>query len=1021
MSKRFSVLFAGLAAAGAACGLAVSTAGVAADPKPAAAAPAKPAAVKPAGKPAAKAATPQWLWAAKSASESGTAILRKEFTVDARKLKSATLVVAIDNAAAVLLDGKPVGRNDAWDAPTRIDLTRPMKPGTHELTLDCKNSEGAAGQAGAVCKLTLAYADGSVEELVSDASWQAAKTSAGPFAAASVIAPLGDKPWGDVFTAAVGEDQATPVEAITVPAGFTVDLVYSVPKGAQGSWVSLTTDPQGRLIACDQYGGLYRIVPGAPGKEAETTIEPIDVELGDAQGLLCAFDSLYVVVNGGGNGKPGSGLYRVRDTDGDDKYDAVEPLQKFEGAGEHGPHAVRLGPDGKLWVIAGNHTNPPAVVADSPFRGYEEDLFLKRNPDGNGHATGRMAPAGWVASTDKDGKAWSLFCGGFRNPYDFAFNADGERFVYDADMEWDTGTPWYRPTRVNHAVSAAEFGWRYGTGKWPAYDADSVGAVVDIGLGSPTGVEFGYGTKFPAQYQHALFIEDWTYGKIYAVHMQPQGASYTASFETFAEGRPFPVTDLTVNPKDGCLYVTIGGRKTQSGLYRIRYTGDESTAAAPVVANERAAKARAIRRSLEAFHGKPDPKAVPAAWPHLASADRAIRYAARVAVERQPLGEWKDKALAETRIEAVIQSAIALCRAGSALPDGEKRALQAQVLAKLNALPLARMTEERTLDACRAYQLAFIRLGGKPDAALVDQVIAKVDPLMPAGSEFVNREALKLLVYLEAPSAVEKGMSQLAAARTQQEQMFYVFTLRTLQTGWTPEARRGFFGWLNYAAKNGRGGNSFVKFLNQIREDAKAVMTPEQVAAVADVIEGKVAFEPVGLDTSRQFVHNWQLADFAGDLPALESGRSFEKGREVYLAAQCAKCHRFAGDGGDTGPDVTGVGARFSPQYLLESLVEPSKAVSDQYRNVVILTTAGEVVTGRVINETADTLFVRTDPFARELTQVKKSDVEEQQLSPTSEMPQGLINSLTKEEILDLLAYLRSAGNPQDKAFAPQK
>ena len=63
-----------------------------------------------------------------------------------------------------------------------------------------------------------------------------------------------------------------------------------------------------------------------------------------------------------------------------------------------------------------------------------------------------MAPGGWICRTDPDGKHWELLCAGFRNQYDIAFNPDGELFTYDADMEWDTGTPWYRPTRVNHCV-----------------------------------------------------------------------------------------------------------------------------------------------------------------------------------------------------------------------------------------------------------------------------------------------------------------------------------------------------------------------------------------------------------------------------------------------------------------------------------------------------------------------------------------------------------------------------------------
>ncbi|HEX6986135.1 MAG TPA: c-type cytochrome, partial [Planctomycetaceae bacterium] len=957
---------------------------------------------------------PQWLWTSKSAKDDDTALFRKAFEVK-DGLKSASLSVTCDNWVRVQINGEDVVQHATWESPVREEVTKKLKPGENVILLRCRNEGGAAG---VLAQLTLRYEDGSRQDVVTDGTWQASSEVRRPtWGEPVVLGRLGMTPWGNLpFGDALAAPASTPVDAITVPKGFAVDLIYSVPKGEQGSWVSLTTDDKGRLIASDQYGGLFRIVPGKPGHEDETTVEPLDVPIGDAQGLLYAFGSLYVVVNG--EAAQGSGLYRVRDTDGDDRYDAVELLKKLDGGGEHGPHAIRLGPDGRRWVIAGNHTEPPApVTEDSPLRNYDEDHLLKRNPDGNGHATGRMAPGGWIARTDKDGKEWTLFCGGFRNPYDFAFNADGEIFTYDADMEWDTGTPWYRPTRVNHGVSAAEFGWRYGTGKWPDYYVDSVGSVVDIGLGSPTGVEFGYGAKFPHKYQRAFFIEDWTYGKVYAVHLVPKGATYAATFETFAEGRPLPVTDLAVNPHDGHMYLTIGGRRMQSGLYRIRYVGDEPTGPAPNLANEAGAKARDLRRSLEAFHGKTDPRAVETAWPHLNSGDRAIRYAARVAVEHQPLDSWRGKALAEDRTNALIQAAVALARAGTPLPAGEKKALQADVLVRLNSLPLERMTEEQVLDACRAYQLAFIRLGGKPEPPVVDQLVDRFDALVPAQSEAVNRELTTLLVYLEAPGVIEKSLRRLAEASTQQDQMFYVFTLRTLGKHWTPERRRTFFSWIQNAEATGRGGNSFGKFLQQIREDAKATMPPDQIAALSDVIEGKAPVESVGLQTTRQFVHNWQLSDFAGELSKVESGRDFESGRRAYHAAQCAKCHRFAGEGGDTGPDVTGVGARFSPEYILESIVEPSKAISDQYRNTIVVTADGEVLTGRVLNETDTHLLLRTDPFAREPARIAKADIVEQQPSPTSEMPQGQINVLTKEEVLDLIAYLRSAGNPNDRAF----
>ena len=97
-------------------------------------------------------------------------------------------------------------------------------------------------------------------------------------------------------------------------------------------------------------------------------------------------------------------------------------------------------------------------------------------------------------------------------------------------------------------ISGAEFGWRNGTGKWPAYYPDSFGSAVDIGPGSPTGICFGYGTKFPKKYQDALFICDWSYGNIHAVHLSPDGSSYSGTYETFATAAPLPVTDIAVHP-----------------------------------------------------------------------------------------------------------------------------------------------------------------------------------------------------------------------------------------------------------------------------------------------------------------------------------------------------------------------------------------------------------------------------------------------------------------------------------------
>src|SRR3954471_11535660 len=147
---------------------------------------------------------------------------------------------------------------------------------------------------------------------------------------------------------------ATVAAKIKIAKGFQVELLYSVPKSQYGSWVNLAVDPRGRLIASDQYGPLYRVTVPRKGDAGKVKVEQIPVEVGQAQGLLCAFGNLYVVVNGDGASYP-NGLYRVRDKNNDDQYDSVELLHEFSAnAGEHGPHAVLLAPDRKsLYIVLG--------------------------------------------------------------------------------------------------------------------------------------------------------------------------------------------------------------------------------------------------------------------------------------------------------------------------------------------------------------------------------------------------------------------------------------------------------------------------------------------------------------------------------------------------------------------------------------------------------------------------------------------------------------------------------------------
>ena len=740
------------------------------------------------------------------------------------------------------------------------------------------------------------------------------------------------------------------VQNLEVPKGFQVELGYSVPLEEQGSWVSLTPDAKGRLITSDQ------------------------VEL-------------------------------------------LKPLRAVEnenGHGEHGPHSAVLGPDGLIYLVAGNGTRlPQGSEPSSPHLNWADDLLIR--------SADAFVPGGWIARTDRSGMSWQLLAGGFRNPYDIAFDSNGELFTFDSDSEVDIGMPWYRPTRINHVVSGGEYGWRYDSGpwraygKWPNYYPDSVPSIVDIGFGSPVGVVFGTGTRFPARYQRALFAGDWASGRIYAVHLKPQGASYQANAETFLTGSALPVTDLIVHP-DGGLYFTTGGRAAKSGLFRIRYAGDEKTEAVGPIDDPASAQARQQRRRLERFHGQADPRAVEEAWPHLGSSDRALRYAARIAIEHQDPALWRDRALGENNTTASIQALLGLSRVGGArLP---------QILARLDRLPLEQLPQGQLLEALRVYGVALVRLG--VPRGTEKRVIRRLGHLFPSPSQELTRELCRLLVYLQDPTVIGKSLKLLRASRPQ-EQLFLLATLTQLKKGWTLPQIREFFASLNLvqaeylreAEALGKSGlnSRFVYMIESFRQASTERLSDRQRAALEQLIEAQPSSLVADQESSRAFVREWTPDDLLPLLAQGERSRSFESGRSAYQGAGCTKCHRFGDQGVDTGPDITTVGNRFDDKYLLEALLTPSQVIADRFINELIEMQNGVLHTGRVVYDDGKLLRIRQDPMTGTLTEIDVSQVKSRTRLDSSEMPEGLLNGLTAEEILDLIAYLRAGGDPDHRIF----
>ncbi|MCM2371032.1 c-type cytochrome [Aporhodopirellula aestuarii] len=804
----------------------------------------------------------------------------------------------------------------------------------------------------------------------------------------------------------------TPPEQFKVPGGFAVELVHQVDSKTEGSWVSLTVDPKGRLIACDQLGGLFRIDVSKPN----ATVEKLNIDFVGAQGLLCAFGSLYANVN---SRQQPSGLWRLTDTDGDDQYDTKEHIVPLNGGSEHGPHALILTPDGKrIIMVAGNNTTLPETIQHSRVpRNWNEDHLLGRMPDARGHNANRMAPGGFIMSLDPDGSNRELIATGFRNPYDIALNHDGELFTYDADMEWDVGTPWYRPTRVNHVISGGEFGWRNGTGKWPAYYPDSFGAAVDIGPGSPTGICFGYDSDFPAKYRDALFIADWSYGIIHAVSLSEDGASYSGTYETFATAAPLPVTDMVIH--NGAMYLTIGGRETQSGLYRIHYTGegvsDETPDAANMEQNLDAATLRVLRGQLESLHvadaelPSSVDEAVSMAIEYLDHDDRAIRYAARVALEHRDAEHWKANVLDAESPRTRTLGVIALARCGVA-------ADQSAAMESLLELPFNTLSTENRIAYLRAAGLVAMRLG-ELDEQQRTALIEKLDGSFPSGIDSVDRELAMMLVYLRAPDATNAVLSKLLDSPSQESQIHYAMTLRGVADAMNDAQRKELLGWFHEMA-TARGGMSFGGFLENIKRVFVDGMSESEQERLASAINPPTPIEDAITSEARPLVKQWTVGELESLVSDSPRPADFENGKEMFAVAQCYKCHRMGLQGGILGPDLTSAGGKFNVHDLLVSIIEPSKVISDQYGATQFLTEDGEAITGRVINMRRNELLVLTnmlDPSS--LTVVDRDSIEETFEAKISMMPTGLLDTLTSEEIVDLIAYLRSGGNPDHRIY----
>lgn len=165
--------------------------------------------------------------------------------------------------------------------------------------------------------------------------------------------------------------------------------------------------------------------------------------------------------------------------------------------------------------------------------------------------------------------------------------------------------------------------------------------------------------------------------------------------------------------------------------------------------------------------------------------------------------------------------------------------------------------------------------------------------------------------------------------------------------------------------------------------------------------------------------NQWTYDDLAGDLSRLMQGRSFSVGKSLFKVASCTGCHKLNDEGNVFGPDLALLDEKkLAPEALLRSIIEPSREIDEKFQSRILVLEDGRTITGMVTSESDDEIQLVVNPLAKDKpTTIDPETIEAEKKSEVSLMPKGLLDRLTREEILDLIGYVHAKGDEQHKMY----
>jgi putative heme-binding domain-containing protein len=181
------------------------------------------------------------------------------------------------------------------------------------------------------------------------------------------------------------------------------------------------------------------------------------------------------------------------------------------------------------------------------------------------------------------------------------------------------------------------------------------------------------------------------------------------------------------------------------------------------------------------------------------------------------------------------------------------------------------------------------------------------------------------------------------------------------------------------------------------------------LVAVSVGVAGQRADAP-----AQPFYKAWTMADLLPSVVDLGVGHDWTQGRDLFRLAACGVCHALGAESEGSGlaPDLTSVGATYTRDFVLQSILEPSAEINGRYFHTTFTLTDGRVITGSIVDIVDKTIFVAPVMLSPEATvEIAEAGVKSEAPSPISPMPAGLLNAFTKEQIVELLAFLDAGGD----------